>query len=108
MENVHSNHEAAMEFNPESFGRVVMLYIDSKVSLALSTLSVTLSRFSQSPSLDSLSHALSTLSVTLYRHSQSRSIDTLSHAISTLSVTLSRHSQSRSQVQGQSDLTKWR
>ena len=65
MENVHSNHEAAMEFNPESFGRVVMLYIDSKVSLALSKRLVKLSRHSQSRSLSTLSHALSTLSVTL-------------------------------------------
>jgi len=31
MENVNSNWENALEYNPESFGRVVMLYIDSKV-----------------------------------------------------------------------------
>ena len=30
--NIDANMEAAMEFNPESFGTVVMLYIDCKVN----------------------------------------------------------------------------
>lgn len=32
MKNVESNMESAIEFAPESFGQVVMLYIDCKVN----------------------------------------------------------------------------
>ena len=32
MENINANLEQAMEYNPESFARVVMLYVDCEVN----------------------------------------------------------------------------